>query len=65
MGMDIVVGILGAIQHLAGMSSARTIVAINTDPDAPIFTVAHLGIVGDFQAVLPPFIQKCQELLQG
>ncbi len=61
----IAVGISGAIQHLAGMSSAKTIVAINTDADAPIFKVAHLGIVGDFKAVLPPFMRKCRELVEG
>ncbi len=61
----IAVGISGAIQHLAGMSSAKTIVAINTDADAPIFKIAHLGIVGDFKAILPPFMRKCRELVQG
>jgi electron transfer flavoprotein alpha subunit len=43
------------------MSSAKAIVAINTDPDAPIFKVAHLGIVGDFKALLPRLIEKCRE----
>ncbi len=60
----IAVGISGAIQHRAGMQESNKIIAINSDPEAPIFGICHYGIVGDAMEVLPKFIEVYKNKLK-
>jgi len=58
----IAVGISGAVQHLAGISNSSTVVAINLDGDADMFTRANYGVVGDYKDVLPGFVARAKEI---
>ena len=54
-------GISGQVQHRAGMSESKRIIAINTDADAPIFKIAHYGIIGDLNNIIPKMIKAYKE----
>jgi electron transfer flavoprotein alpha subunit len=58
----IAVGVSGAVQHMAGVAGAKTIVAINKDPEANIFRYARYGVIGDWRQVLPSFTRKVRQL---
>jgi electron transfer flavoprotein alpha subunit len=61
----VAIGISGAVQHLVGMQGSEKIMAINSDPQAPIFNVADVGIVGDYKKVVPLLIEELQRRMDG
>jgi electron transfer flavoprotein alpha subunit len=58
----VAIGISGAVQHMAGITRARTIIAINRDPDANIFGMAAFGAIGDARAIVPAFVERVKQL---